>query len=965
MRRSMLVLSLFGIGGLLGANDARGAPSLDEFQPLIATVTVLDDQSVPMPQMYARCVNHEYGFQTTVETDANGQAVFHVMPGTWTFCATPTHDGLWSHVGRGYLLVSMGEIFTAESRAITLQPASVVDVNLVSSIFDFTARENYVGFVAAPYGKLLDARAAGVTNGATLTLYTNAGLNAASYVSSFRSSGELLYFVQEVRPLSSPFRIEVTTANSSVLAFDARDASENPTDYHVQLHTYDLAWAWSPWIRDISPAITGIRVSPREYYMIRAVDAYDGTSTRHRVTLNPIVIHPAAGQTVTQAMGGPLHVAAVRTTPRAARDFSPATQVMLFLKDARGNMVGQVNKWGTGTLTPTIVVHHGAATSPAFEVADFFVSKLLLQFDRSENPTYNISWDFGPWGSGVVTGDLYGQTERRMDIQETGLLLSQAPRLDTAYRMAQVAAYQTFAEAMQNIIGVPTDYPMGLISNIMHAGFEDEVQHGYKLEIGIELNRPTGWIPGDGFLDHEAGHGRAHRPPCRFFAVEVYGEDYATLVGCKARALLFGGDEYLKFLLGQHDLFLRHQHGTPLTNSSDYIETMQFITHYMNRHYGWTPHRRMILEWQNAFRGITADLRVAGYTDIEQFAVVYSWLCGENLGSLFEAAGLAAPFSRVVQGLAHIESYLGAISTSRLAFGINEVYAPQTSISLELATPPTVEVSDIEAEVTYDSTQVVVQDVHTRDLTGPSSWSLHWRKATAGVVSIHLTGTEPISGPGAVAQINLLLQPNASGTAGFGVSSARADGATVSHGDGALTLPTSPLIAPFPNLPPAWTGAPYASVIWGVGGIPPYTWAVVEDSLPPGLMLDPVAGKIQGQATAEGEYLFRVRLTDAHAAQTHRWFTLRVSSDPNEDSDRDGIPNGIEGTEDPDGDGVPNLLDLDSDNDGVPDATEAALGSNPYDPGSPDQLPITAWPGVMGVLGLGLRMLGARHRPKR
>jgi len=61
-----------------------------------------------------------------------------------------------------------------------------------------------------------------------------------------------------------------------------------------------------------------------------------------------------------------------------------------------------------------------------------------------------------------------------------------------------------------------------------------------------------------------------------------------------------------------------------------------------------------------------------------------------------------------------------------------------------------------------------------------------------------------------------------------------------------------------------------------------------------------------------------------------------------EDSDGDGIPDGIEGDGDPDNDGVPNYQDNDSDGDGIPDNQEA--GPDPMNPldtdedGTPDFL---------------------------
>lgn len=961
---------LWGLGAFAFPKGTHAQPSANDFLPLTAAVTVLDEYAGPMPEMEVRAVNHEYGLRATGQTDGSGQVTLNLMPGTWSFYATPTHGGMWSRPNRGYLLVALGEVFDTSSRSITLAPDTTVMVNLTSSVFDFGARENYVGFVVQPYGVFLEARSVGVTSGGTqLTLHTRTGLTARPFVSSPRFPGEVLYFVAEPGALTSPFMIEVTAANSALLAIDARDGTGDPTDYHIQLYSHELSLAWSPSIADLGADCPGVRVAPKDYYTLRAVDAFDAQSTRHRVVLHPIVIRPEAGQTLSLSMGGSLRMAAVRTTPRAAAGFAPACQIWLHLQDAYENNVTEVWKWDAGQLKPTIVVHHGSVTSSPFEVYGSFTSKLLEEFDRAQNPTYDITWDFGPWGSGAGTGDLYGQEERRMAIDETASLLSQAPRMARDYRLAMVSDYQGVADAMQAVIGPPVDYKMGVISNIAHAGFEDEVQHGYKVEIGIENARPAGWPQGDTFLDHEAGHGRIHKPPCRFYAISYYGESYATLVAAKSRSELFGREDYMKFLLGGHDLFLRHQHGTPVQYASDYIETMQFVTHYINTHYGWNPHRRMILEWENAFQDIRSALGAQGYSSIEQFAIVYSWLCGENLGLLFEEAAFSVTQNRVATGLGVLQSYLDGLGGAALGIGENVVDAPRTSIPIELSSCPTCGVSDIQATVTYDPSKAVVEAVYKRDLTDSPGWSLSADTSAAGVAEIHLSGTTPVAGRGSVAQINLRLLPDASGVLDFSVGGARTDGVPRSASNGSLTIPDLPLIGPFPILPVCCEGESYSTTLWAVGGTPPYSWDVVEDVLPPGLILDSATGEIRGECSTEGEYLFRARVTDDGAEVSHRWFTISTCNT----SDIDGVPYQCE--IDTDDDGVPDECDscpgfddsADADGDDVPDGCDPCP-DNPDPACGPAPIPaVTEWgmvTMVLLVLTAGTLVL-LRRRPAR
>lgn len=88
-------------------------------------------------------------------------------------------------------------------------------------------------------------------------------------------------------------------------------------------------------------------------------------------------------------------------------------------------------------------------------------------------------------------------------------------------------------------------------------------------------------------------------------------------------------------------------------------------------------------------------------------------------------------------------------------------------------------------------------------------------------------------------------------------------------------------------------------------------------------------------------------------------FTL--DAHPQGDSDGDGFSDEVEGNADPDGDGSPNYSDTDSDEDGVPDATERISGSDPYDFGSPTQLPMNAWPVAAMLAALGAALLLVRR----
>jgi hypothetical protein len=456
------------------------------------------------------------------------------------------------------------------------------------------------------------------------------------------------------------------------------------------------------------------------------------------------------------------------------------------------------------------------------------------------------------------------------------------PRLDKDLRRDQMRAYESLVSAMEMSLGVPVDYKQGVISNIMWAGFEDEVNHGFKLELGIELNKPPaydGLVSGEAWYNaHEAGHGRTLLPPTNFGAIGTLGEAYATLTGLKGGALMYRGEEYIRFHLGYHDFFLRHLHGAPLQNDGDEIETMQFLTNYINAHYGWTPHRRMILEWSNTFLPLRTALQNSGQSDMETFATIYSWICDSNLGLLFDTAGFAATETAVADGLAVIDAYQAGLEQPVLTLGTNTVRTAQTSIAVGLATPLTQEVRQIAFTLDYDPLKMRFGRHYKRDLTSDDSWQFAWlQEVMPGQIVVMMEGSEGISGPGSLAQFNFSILPGVSGPLPFMLSGVTIDDAGRPGDSGELASPVQPVIGPFPTLPSAMAGVEYSTLIWAIGGASPCEWAVVEDNLPPGLSINTISGEISGIPSEPGEYLFRVRCINAAEQETHRWFTTHVT----------------------------------------------------------------------------------------
>src|SRR5215469_12660947 len=68
------------------------------------------------------------------------------------------------------------------------------------------------------------------------------------------------------------------------------------------------------------------------------------------------------------------------------------------------------------------------------------------------------------------------------------------------------------------------------------------------------------------------------------------------------------------------------------------------------------------------------------------------------------------------------------------------------------------------------------------------------------------------------------------------------------------------------QLPNGTVGEPYSGTISAGGGTSPYTFSLVDGTLPGGLTLNRTSGTITGNPTIAATKYFRVRVTDARGA---------------------------------------------------------------------------------------------------
>jgi hypothetical protein len=91
-----------------------------------------------------------------------------------------------------------------------------------------------------------------------------------------------------------------------------------------------------------------------------------------------------------------------------------------------------------------------------------------------------------------------------------------------------------------------------------------------------------------------------------------------------------------------------------------------------------------------------------------------------------------------------------------------------------------------------------------------------------------------------------------------------------------IAIAQPPAITTPPTLPPATSGAAYATTLAINGGTPPFTWLVTSGSLPPEVTLSP-GGVLSGKPVSPASAAFTAQVTDASGGIAAATFSLKVA----------------------------------------------------------------------------------------
>ena len=205
------------------------------------------------------------------------------------------------------------------------------------------------------------------------------------------------------------------------------------------------------------------------------------------------------------------------------------------------------------------------------------------------------------------------------------------------------------------------------------------------------------------------------------------------------------------------------------------------------------------------------------------------------------------------------------------AYGTSSLFPNQTwnaanywvDVVFEVKVPPpliVIAVTPANSNIVIGATQqftatVIYSDGSTQNLTSQATWT----SLNPGVATINTSG---------------LATGVSTGTTTISATLWGVVGSTT------LTVQVVPLVITTTSLPNGVMNMAYTATLRADGGTTPYSWSIINGTLPAGLMLNPSSGVISGTPTVSGTSSFIVQVSDAGSHTATKTLSITITSVP-------------------------------------------------------------------------------------
>ena len=630
----------------------------EEFRFVSVSLCVKDINGVPVEDAAVLAFSEDWGIRSPGSsdqrmfwsTDSAGNVSMIIPVGKWSFFAASGWNYAYSHVGRGLFLANINFTINADT-SITLKPNATITVypkDVSGNLVDVEARVMETNHVP-----IVPTEMAAISSAGTLSIEVSGGYTYDMLlVRRASSSLDGYYFI--IRGILGGFNGQVSFQRSELarVAFEAYDMNNILTEGNVEVRVpefdlnnmvVDFTFQGNATVYFTPSAFQfNYRFFPSGWYL-------------YLVGNNYFNLTASSSQTI--RMGGPFSeelqvIPWASTGEGGSPKFNPRTQVWLKITDSYDHVLYMM---GTPSGTPqfpfSLTQNGSTIFTSTLPQGDPFTLNINVEYQIDFSPNYTVNGDLGPFGPFHLEGTLVSEATmyKVLNVSTTyfqAVLAQGFPEMTSRNLAFMDRLYETYAE----MVGASIEGQVQYEADIMGGGFWwEHLPVPVKILLCIQITsdplNPSSLF----FTAHEFGHTRTLRSPT-FIAPDYFGESIPTLLAIEGISRIYGSNMWL-WGTGSHDLFFYHLRGAPLTSRGDLIETSQFVLAYIQKTYGWNAHKAVINGWSGALANMVGELEQNGFNQIETLAVIYSFVVGNNLGWLFDIAGLGVNGARVSQGL--------------------------------------------------------------------------------------------------------------------------------------------------------------------------------------------------------------------------------------------------------------------------------------------------------------------------